>query len=228
MQSQLADTERLAVEALCRVAIDPVRVESMHGLVGDFCHLIRNRLNSLQIGLYLARGSDPTPDPAVWDPLSVSYRDAEKVVELFQTVCRPMALQTIRIGLDVLLADFLTRWEPRFAAVEVVVKPMKVVTSEPSRVDPTRFSQAFEALAAWRLRSAAPGATLRLEGHSERGRSRIEWHETGTSGGADGGALPLGVVARVASAHGGTFATEDRDGWRVVIEWPNTPSLPLT
>jgi hypothetical protein len=224
----LAVAEPSAAETLCRLTTDPERVQGLHGLLGEFCHLIRNRLNSLQIGVYLARTDAPNRggDPARWDELDAHYRSAERIVEMFQAVCRPMPLQPIRIGLDLVIADFCNRWAPRFAerSIDWTVGPVEV--AEPSRLDPTRLAQGLDAMASWRLDEAAPGTRIRFDGMSQRGWSRIEWAEEDGDGGCDcrgvqDGGLSLAVLARVASAHGGRLTTGDRGGWRMAIDWPN-------
>jgi len=78
-----------APERLWQIASDPIRVAALHGLVGDFCHLLRNRLNSLQMSLYLARRDDATVEPEVWNELDRQYRAAEASSSCF----RPSAAQ---------------------------------------------------------------------------------------------------------------------------------------
>lgn len=216
-----AVAEPAAVETLCRLASDPARVEAMHGLLGEFCHLIRNRLNSLQIGIYLARGSDPTNTRARWDDLETHYREAERVVELFHTICRPMPLRPITIGLDLMLADFTSRWTPRFAAQRIELKVATIVPDEPSRIDPTRMAQGLDALASWRLARARPGSVVNLGGRASQGWSRIEWVERAAAPNEEGRALPIAVLARVASAHGGRLTQEERGGLHLRVDWPH-------
>ena len=203
-----------------------MRVAALHGLVGDFCHLLRNRLNSLQMSLYLARRDDEAVEPAVWNELEHQYRAAEGVVELFQTVCRPMALTPISIGLGLIVGEFTTRWVPRFAARGVTLSRGSDEGGDLSRVDPSRVGQGLEALAAWRLDRAEAGTGIVLRGSVARGRSRLEWSESLSACTEDGGALPLAALARVASAHGGSISQDDHDGWRVRLEWPNAETIP--
>lgn len=210
-----------APEHLWEIASDPVRIAELHTLVGDFCHLLRNRLNSLQMSLYLARRQNVAVVPDVWDDLESQYRAAVGVVELFQTVCRPMTLTPITIGLDLIVGEFSARWTPRFAAKGVTLSAGSVDADGPSRVDPSRVRQGLEALAAWRLDHAEAGTGVFLRGAVTRGRSRLEWTESSTSRIGEGGELPLAALARVASAHGGSISQDDRDGWRLRLEWPN-------
>ena len=210
-----------APEHLWQIASDPARIAALHDLVGDFCHLLRNRLNGLQMSLYLARREDAAVEPDVWNELEGQYRAAVGVVELFQTVCRPMTLTPITIGLGLIVGEFTARWTPRFAAKGVTLSAGSAEADGPSRVDPSRVGQGLEALAAWRLDHAEAGTGVCLRGTVTHGRSRLEWTESSASRIGEGGALPLAALARVASAHGGTISQDDRDGWRLRLEWPN-------
>lgn len=212
-------------EQLWQIASDPARVAALHGLVGDFCHLLRNRLNSLQMSLYLARREDAAVGPDIWNELEGQYRAAVGVVELFQTVCRPMTLTPIRIGLGLIVGEFTARWTPRFAAKGVTLSAGSGEADGPSRVDPSRVGQGLEALAAWRLDHAEAGTGIFLRGSVARGRSRLDWTESSASRTAEGGELPLAALARVASAHGGSISQDDRDGWHLRLEWPNDEAV---
>jgi hypothetical protein len=210
----------LAPERLWEIASDPARVEALHSLVGDFCHLLRNRLNSLQMSLYLARRDDTSEGPEVWDELEHQYKAAEGVVELFQTICRPMSLTPITIGLGLIVGEFSARWAPRFAAKGVAFSAGSCEADGPSWVDPSRVGQGLEALASWRLDQAEAGSGVHLRGSVSRGLSRIEWSESPAPAIARHGELPLAALARVASAHGGSMSQDDHDGWRLRLEWP--------
>src|SRR4051812_16601356 len=168
MRSRMLDvsteTACPAQEALWQIACDPARVAALHGLVGDFCHLLRNRLNSLQMGLYLARRGASQADPRVWDELDGHYREAERVIDLFQTICRPMPLTPITIGLGLVLGDFAARWTPRFLAHGVAMDVSMVESDGPSHLDPSRLSQGLDALASWRLDHVGTGGRLNLRG----------------------------------------------------------------
>ncbi|MDB5353002.1 MAG: hypothetical protein JWN86_4249 [Planctomycetota bacterium] len=215
-----------ATTALWQVASDPSRAAALHGLVGEFCHLLRNRLNSLQMGLYLARhGCDSaTRDAGVWDELDGHYRAAEKVVDLFQIICRPMTLTRIPVGLGLVLNEFSSRWAPRFAGRNTALVVDLADADGPSCLDPSRLAIGLDALASWRIDRAQPGRTIHLRGWVEQGRSRLEWSEADSLP-DDGGALPLAALARVASAHGGSISEETRDGWSVRLDWPHGVSL---
>jgi hypothetical protein len=219
------DTACPGQETLWQIACDPARIAALHGLVGDFCHLLRNRLNSLQMGLYLARRGASQPDPRVWDELDGHYREAERVIDLFQTVCRPMPLTPIAIGLGLVLGDFAARWAPRFLDHGVTLDVSLVEADGPSHLDPSRLSLGLDALAAWRLDRFDSGGRLNVRGWVGQGRSRLEWGETGSRGMDHGGALHLAALARVATAHGGRMTREDRDGWRLRVDWPHSPTV---
>ena len=209
----------LGTGILSQIAGDPSQVAALHGAVGDFCHLLRNRLHTLQMSLYLAR-RDARGGGGSWDELDRQYRATEEVVELFQLVCRPMRLAPITVGLDLVLREFESRWSPRFAEQGLRFSTKIERLDGPSRLDPSAVAKGLDALAAWRLERAAPGREFLLAGRVAEGISRIEWREDGPAPGDPDGDLPLAALARVASEHGGAMTEPDADGWRVRLEWP--------
>lgn len=208
-------------ETLCDIASDPEKAAALHGLVGDFCHLLRNRLGSLQMSLYLARRDQASGGPGAWDELDRQYRAAEGVVELFQSICRPMQLTTVSLGLDLVLRDFCSRWEPRFAKRGLAFTCEFDGVGSPSRLDPSRFALALDALAAWRLDRGDIGRTFALIAATRKGKSRLEWRESGPPPTDPEGELPLAALSRVAAEHGGGVTRDDGNGWCVRIEWPS-------
>src|SRR4051794_40430957 len=62
---------------LLPVALDSTKIDALYGLLGEFCHNVRNRLNSLKLGLYLARRFDPDLDATRWRPLEREYLELE-------------------------------------------------------------------------------------------------------------------------------------------------------
>jgi hypothetical protein len=222
MQDTLASSVSSASESLWQVACDPDRIATLHGLVGEFCHSLRNRLSSLQMGIYLARRDEVTTfNRAVWDELDSHYRAAQRVVELFQVVCRPMTLTLITVGLELVFQEFASRWTPKFASRGVTLVTEIVEAAGPSRLDPARLAQGLDTLATWRIDQVQPGARLVLRGWVGQGESRIEWSEDRVSGCDHRGELPLAVLARVATAHQGTMDQESSEGWRVRVDWPH-------
>ena len=151
-----------APERLWEIAADPSRVAALHGLVGSFCHLLRNRLNSLQMVLYLAQRDDLHGVPDSWDELNSAYRQAERAVELFQTVCRPLELMPIPTNLGAVLKDFLGRWSPRFEAAGRELVWELSGPDSPTWVDPSRLNLGLDGVAAWRLARSEPGSVVRL------------------------------------------------------------------
>ena len=213
--------ESLAIDTLCRLAADPSQAKALHDVIGDFCHIIRNRLNTLQIGLYLAKSHSPATCPKVWEELASHSREAERRIALFQTVCRPMILRPITIGLDLVLNEFVNRWAPRFLARGVSLESPGLAIHEPSRIDPSRIGEGLDAVASWRLSEAKPGGTIQMHARAMKGWSRIEWSEPLATEEPKRGGLPLAVFAKVAFAHGGGLTRETRDGLRLTIEWPH-------
>jgi hypothetical protein len=208
-------------EALWRIAADPSRVEALHAMVGDFCHLLRNRLNALQMGLYLARKEHESAGGGSWDELDAQYRDTERVIELFQTICRPMALTPLAIDLGLVLQEFTSRWSPRFAERGMSLDLEMVESDGPSHVDPCRLSCGLDAMAHWRIDRGRRGTRAQLRGWVGQGRSRVEWREDVRAQACDDGSLPLAALSRIVSAHGGKMDHDNRDGCRVLLDWPH-------
>ncbi len=219
------DPSSASLEALLRLASEPDQVVALHDVFGEFFHTIRNRLNGLQMSLYLARRGDSAPDPSRWDEPDRLYREAERVVDQFQTVCRPMDLKPITLSLDLLLKEFVSRWAPRFEGREVTLKLDLIGPPVPGRLDPTRWTQALDALAEWRAARMAPKSRIALRAWSLSGTNHLEWRESGggetvPAGKCGGGVLPMAVLARVVGAHGGTLKRRPRPGLDLRMEWP--------
>ena len=209
-------------EALWRIAADSSRVADLHAMVGDFCHLLRNRLNALQMGLYLARKEHEPDGSGTWDDLDAQYRDTERVIELFQTICRPMTLAPLAIDLGLVLHEFGSRWSPRFCERGMKLDVEMIDSDGPSHLDPCRLSCGLDALAHWRVDRGRRGGRATLRGWVGRGRSRIEWSEDLGGPVSDDGALPLAALSRIVSAHGGAMDHDDRDGCRIRADWPHS------
>ncbi len=76
------------------VATDGDRSRDLSQALRVFFHDARNTLNSLKIGLYVARrGAAGTA--STWDELDQSYRGLEQLVDRLQTICRPVELAAI-------------------------------------------------------------------------------------------------------------------------------------
>lgn len=221
MRDTVATLARPVPESSGDLGNDPSPAMDLPGLIGDFCHLLRNRLNSLQMGLYIARRGTIPADREVWDELDRHYREAERVLDLFQTICRPIPLTPIPIDLEMVLKEFHSRWATRFeergARIEIIIDD----SDGPSRLDPSRLVKGLDSLASWRIEDAGRGVRLTLVGRVRQGTSRVEWIERGSKRIDGAGGLPLATLASVAAAHGGTLKREDRDGWRVLVQWPH-------
>lgn len=207
-------------ETLCDVAADPERAAALHCVVSDFCHLLRNRLNSLQMSLYLARRADARDVPETWEELDREYRAVEAVVDLFQTVCRPMPLTPVSIELGLVLKEFETRWSSRFAGRGLTLTSGLEEAEGLSSFDPSRLTQSLDALACWRLDGAKSGTSVKIRGRVGQEKCEVEWSESGAAPTGREGELPFAALARVASVHGGGMTRDAGEGWRVCVEWP--------
>jgi hypothetical protein len=223
--------------SLWRLALDEVRVAALYGLLGEFCHAFRNRMNSLQLCLYLD-GSEAedeldesaaaTSQPAATGRTAerdAAYRSLLAVVDRLQEVCRPVRHDPTSLPFSLLLMDLLASWR-RVHGLDVdaiVVRPG--VAPEVEVRDAMRLAHGLDGLAAWRLRPGIGRAPLTIEWRLTRGRLLLEWSEgpgRGEGQGADParGVLPLALLARLATAHGGHLDVVHAPTFRVRLSWP--------
>src|SRR5258708_33631505 len=90
MGSRIDDSEsgEELADALTRLVNDPARVDSLHDLLGPFCHESRNLLNSLKMSLYLARRADGRAESHCWNDAERYCLELEQQFDRIQMVCR--------------------------------------------------------------------------------------------------------------------------------------------
>jgi hypothetical protein len=215
--------ESLAV-SLLRAAADPAERDRLHELLGGFCHQCRNTLNSMKLSLYLAKRGSDTKRRAVWSDLEPRYMAVEQFIERLQLIVRPMALTPVRLALSLLFEERGGAWSATMAAsgrtLTCVSPPDPVVVS----FDPFHLGHALDGLVAWRAAAGPPGTEASLHWWVDRGRSYLEWSETVTNterpAATRDEALVLPLLGRVATAHGGSFSIDARDGLLIRLNWP--------
>ncbi len=210
---------------LWRMVSDPIGVAALYRHLGEFCHEFRNRLNSLQLCLYLAN-PDSEDEVGPWGQAEAAYRDVLGQVERLQEICRPMQLDVMRFPLGLLMADFATAWERRFSARGLGLRARPPADDVEGDFDPMRLARGLEAVGAWRLASATPGTEVEIAWGGRGDVMWVEWSESGSGHAAvrrdsgPSGLLALGLAARVVAEQGGRLTIDEGPGLAISLRWP--------
>ena len=208
------------------VAADGDRSRDLSQSLRVFFHDVRNSLNALKIGLYIARRG-VAGRVATWDELDQSYRGLEQLIDRLQTICRPIELSPITGDIGPWLEESRPSWTSRLAAIGRRLDWSPPPAPAIGRFDPRRLIQALDALVAWRAGEGGSDEPARLAWSGDAERLHIEWSEDGPAPaepleGRDCRpitmALPL--LAHVMTAHGGSLAVSRRGGLVVRLSWP--------
>lgn len=204
------DLDPLARGLLAAVAEDP-GCRRLDTVLSEFCHALRNRMNVLKLGIYLAQQSAAGP-AAELEPLTGQYRGVEALVESVQSACRPIRLACVMMPLGSVLEERRTAWSEALAAQERTLEWSPPRTEAPAALDPGMLTHALDEVVAWRSAVGLPASTVRVSWHTAGADIRLDWEESGPASGtvaaADPGrerlpALAVPLLARVAAAHGG-------------------------
>ncbi len=216
--------------ALWKLAQDPVQVAELYKLLGEFCHLVRNRLNSLQLCLYLASRAERTEDRRPWTELDRRYRESVRKVEQVQALCRPIRLSVTPMSLALLFHDREREWSSLLEA-----RQSRLILRPPARdasgqFDPIRLVQALDHLVEWRADAVSRGTEIQLSWWGDGDWLEFLWDESRGQGSRETSksaratpveSLPLAILARIIAEHGGRLDVEtDRKGLRVRSRWP--------
>ncbi len=209
---------------MLRAASDPSQCAGLYELLGTYCHQFRNALNSLKLGLYLAKRGAGCDRPAAWSTLDPPYVALERLLDRLQAIVRPMRLTLVRVPLGMLIDDRRVRWTELLAANGRALECRASSNDEPVAFDPYQLGLALDALAEWRAAAGPAGVSVILRWGIEGSNSELEWFEPAATAGesftrqSDELALPL--LGRVTSAHGGALSVDTRDGLRIGLRWP--------
>jgi hypothetical protein len=211
--------------ALLRVASDPLQVDSLYQVLGEFCHVARNRLNCLKLSLYLARRDPQDSQREGWSRIERIYSEVEAFLERFQTVCRPMRLAPMSVDLGMLLDERRPVWD-----VWMADRGRSIVWDAPATpamgvFDHARLSQGLDALALWSSQGGSAETPVHVAWGSDTGQLRLGWGDP-TMRAAEEGVVPclaLPLLARVVSAHGGVLELSLRCGLDLQLVWPAQP-----
>lgn len=227
------------IPALWRIAQNEASVDALYQILGEFCHTFRNRMNSLQLYLYLS-GADRTGTNCL-DPLGKSltddrclaldcaYRSLLEVIDRLQGICRPSRSDPTSLPFPLLLEDRLAAWRRRHAGRVASIEVEPVEVSDLEVLDTMRLAHGLNGIADWRLGSARPGTRLTLSWRSTSRHVELEWIETYPADHPDqsgqgpddlAGVLPLALLARLVSSHGGTMNFRPEPSFRLSLSWP--------
>jgi hypothetical protein len=218
-------------ETLSRIVADPARVETLHEVLGPFCHRSRNILNTLKISLYLAHRKEAQTGGSerLWEEVEERYRVVEEFYDRLQMLWRPLHLALVRLPLSLLLEDRRSAWAARFAQSERVLRMSAAGNDSAGDYDPNCLGLALDAFVAWRAVAGEPGGEGQLCWWTEQGRFELHWeeppaHVQGPSSGAAAAAraapLALPILGRVIAAHGGVMEQVVPGGRHVRLAWP--------
>jgi hypothetical protein len=196
-------------------------------ILWTFFHDARNRLNSLKIGLHLARRGGTPESGMIWDELDRSYRGLEQLIDRLQTICRPLELVPVMGDLGHWLEERRAYWTSRLGKAGRGLDWAPPVSPAVGWFDPTRLIHGLDALVAWRADEGRATLPARLSWWSDPAGLHVEWSEPGARPsepieGGDGhpNSMVLPLLAHILSAHGGSVAIEDRGGLVVRLAWP--------
>jgi hypothetical protein len=210
-----------------RIATDSEGSRDLAQTLRGFFHDARNRLNSLKIGLYLARRAACPPQRRVWEELDHSYRGLEQLVDRLQTLCRPMDLSPVTADVRTWLEERRDLWCSQLGAVGRALEWGPSPTPAVGRFDPMWLIKGLDALVAWRATKEGCDKSARITWGADSTQLHIEWSEEGPSvdgplEGRDGRSVSmvLPILARIMTAHGGSLAVSQRGGLVVRLAWP--------
>lgn len=213
--------------SLARMVADPEDSESLHRILGIYCHQSRNLLHTMKLSLFLAQRCSPPAETDTWGRLEKEYLAVEHFFDRLQLVCRPMAVNPVRMPLSLLIEDRLADWTSRLAErgqrLEVIAPDEPAV----GEYDPARMAQGLDAFIAWRGDASGGGGLTLLRWGVDAGHFHLDWDEPDAEDRdapderlqlPEGLALPL--LARVITAHAGTLEVTVQDGLHLRLRWP--------
>jgi hypothetical protein len=208
--------------ALLPIAADAETVGRLDLLLGEFCHVLRDQLNCVKLGLYLARRSEAGPQAL--DELARYYREIEQLVECLQAVCRPLRLTRVLVPLGAVLAERRASWAQALAARGRPLHWSPPRDEAAAALDPAFLGDALDGLVSWRAETGPGDSPVQVSWEAVGDEVRMSWaepeadHPQRAPEGPPSLALPR--LARVAAAHGGRVELSDGDAFRVDLFLP--------
>lgn len=229
----LTMNEHVLSDHLMEIAQNSTVRHAVYEHLGEYCHQVRNRLNSLKLCLYLAkRNACESSSPEIHS-LESGYASLERTVDLIQTLCRPMPISLALLGIDLLIDDRRPIWTRHAAELDVEVECLPPSDRAVAKFDPDRMGHALDVLVRWRLAELGPGSSARLTWRIDRGRALVTWQEMANPSTLSHPryepshvwALPL--ITRIAEGHWGVVRILPGDRWRLDLDWPVAPERDL-
>ena len=196
-----------------------------YSLLSEYCHTLRNRLNSVSLSIYLARrsGSYSMEEGLQLDR---AYRRIERLVDQFQWLYRPSEIKLMSLDLGLLLEDQRTIWEGLFFSHDCVLTLAENSRCLEGWLDPCRLTCALDALVTWRSEVAGLGILVVISCQNDEDEFYLTWTETkGVAGDPTNndevvGSIVLGILGRVMADHGGTLCLAGGDSFGLSLRWP--------
>src|SRR5262249_53578263 len=136
--------------SLLAITTDSARIDALYQILGEYCHLFRNRLNSLKLSLYLARRPAADGLETRWCELDRKYLDIEHLVERLQMICRPIRLDLVTFALGSLLEERRPIWSEWMVRRNLGLELRRPEQPAVGQFDPHRLITALDALVEWR------------------------------------------------------------------------------
>ncbi len=216
---------------LMEIAQNPSLRRDLDQILGDFCHQCRNRLNSLKLSIYLAKRQALGPIHEAWRSLESDYYSLEAQLDRFQTICRPMGLSLVSIGLCLLFDDRWESWSKLLANRGSELEFVRPKLRSIARFDVNKLGAALDSMVAWRAEQGTLSRKMIVRWWVESGQAHILWIEPKVAEQVIrspddqlGSAWTLPILTRVLTEHGGSLSVDDREGWALSLSWPASSS----
>ena len=219
--------------ALMAVAADPSRTDELYGVLGEFCHGIRDRLNALKISLYVANQSRAPEYGRSWAEIHEQYLEVEQFVDQFQTVFRPMSLSLLSVALGRMIDENRERWERLMQSKGVNLFWSRPKNDPIGTFDAMRLTDALDRFIHCRAEHLPTGTMVAVSWTTEGDRYRLSWEErppaksrpnpaTPPDAECPTGNMALLVLVRVMALHGGIVSVRSGEGCGLELRWPIT------
>jgi hypothetical protein len=215
---------------LLKVALDPELRARVYEHLREYCHQCRNRLNSLKLGIYLAKKQCPPASVGTWEAIDRQYHELEASVEQVQFLCRTVSLSRVTIGIDLLIDDRIKGWARVMAARGKSIEVVPPATRALASFDVDGIGRALDSIVEWRAAARTASNLARLAWRVDDGWARLSWEEPNLPPGEPAPEEPpswtLPMLARIIQAHGGNYRITTNPEWKIELAWPSQPPAP--
>ncbi len=216
---------------LMEIVQNPRLRADLNQVLGDYCHQCRNRLNSLKLSLYLAKRQSPQGVTSAWMALESDYQSVEAQLAKVETLCRPLCLSPVTIGLNLLFEDRRASWSKVLAEAGRDLEFHQPEEQSVARFDVDRLGLALDAMVAWRAEQGSSTTQTLVRWWVECNQAHVSWVEHSSQDVPDSVRLPdqfcawtLPLLTRIVTEHGGSVEVDDRVGWSLKMSWPSEPT----